>query len=90
MACKADFVCLLWRKLQRILDVIKRGRLCVLTARSVAGFTGMALPLACIIGLNKLMRTLENIVVDVFMTGLASLRPGVLVAKFRWRFTGGR
>jgi hypothetical protein len=90
MARKADFVRLLRRKLQRISDVIRRGGLRVLTARPVAGLTGMALPLACIIGLNKFMRALENIVVDVFMTGLTSLRPGVLVAKFRWRFSGGR
>jgi hypothetical protein len=90
MARKADFVCLPRRKLQRIPDVIRRGSLRVLTAGSVAGLTGMALPLACIIGLNKLMRTLDNTVVDVFMTGLTSLRPGVLVAKFRWRFSGGR
>jgi hypothetical protein len=73
MAVEADFVGLDSRECSGILNVSGRGGSGMRGAGSMAGFAGMAGETLVRILLDYLMRTGQNAVVEILVTGLAGL-----------------
>ena len=77
MAREARLIHLRDREFRRVADIVGTQRHGMLRARPVAGFAGMSLPLAlgpcCRAVFRGVVRTFEQVVVNVFVTRLAGL-----------------
>jgi hypothetical protein len=82
MAREADFVGSLGGKFGRIKNLSGICRACVVRAGSVAGFAGMIFPADAGVRVHHGMGTLAEVIVNVFMAGLAGFGPNVFVPEF--------